>query len=57
METIKAVERVRQIRDRQYELTKHLTTDEWVVYIRQTAKEVHIEALELLKQRHQELPK
>jgi len=57
METIKAVEMVRQIRDRQYELTKNMTIDEWMAYIRQTAKEVNAEALEFLKQRHQELPK
>ncbi len=57
METIKAVEMVRQIRDRQYELTKNLTIDEWMAHIRQTAREVNAEALEFLKQRCQELPK
>ncbi|GEM_PF-2479088 len=52
METIKAVEMVRQIRDRQYELTKNMTIDEWIASIQQTAKEVNAEALEFLKQRH-----
>jgi hypothetical protein len=57
METIKAVEMVRQIRDRQYELTKNMTIDEWMAHIHQTAKEVNAEALAFLKQRHPELPK
>ncbi len=41
METIKAVRMVRQIRDAQYILTKDMSNEEFISYIRKKAKLVN----------------
>jgi hypothetical protein len=49
METIKTVKMVRQIRDAQYLLTKDMSNEEFMSYIRQKAKLANDQAYEFIK--------
>ncbi len=49
METIKTVRMVRRIRDAQYILTKDMSNEEFVSYIRRKAKLVNDQAYEFMK--------
>jgi len=48
METIKAVEMIRKIRDSQYQVTKNMTNEEPIEYFREKAKSANDEALTVL---------
>ena len=56
METIKVNEMVRQIREANYERTKHLSNEELITYFHETAKRVHEEIYQSRKQQRQPLP-
>jgi len=49
METINAVKMVRQIRDAQYILTKDMSNEEFISYIRRKAKLTNDQAYKFIK--------
>ena len=51
METIKAVEMIRKIRDSQYQVTKNMTNEELIEYFRKKAKSANDEALNFINRR------
>jgi len=53
METIKVNEMIRQIRDENYERTKHLSNEELIAYFHETAKRVNEEIYRSRKQQRQ----
>jgi L-lactate utilization protein LutC len=56
METIKVNEMIRQIREANYERTKHLSNEELITYFHETAKRVHAEIHQSRNQQRQPLP-